>query len=147
VLVECATDNPTRTVASVRSIFSKHGGNLGSTGSVAFQFRKMGVFRLNPEGIDQDDLELYLIDHGLEEMGESTGEKGEPQIVARCLFADFGTMQEALEKRGITPISAAHEYVCLTPIELPEAQANEALAMIDKLEQDEDVQAVYHSLL
>jgi transcriptional/translational regulatory protein YebC/TACO1 len=107
----------------------------------------MGVFRLNPEGVDHDDLELYLIDHGLEEMGDSTGEKGEPQIVARCLFADFGRMQEALEKRGITPLSAAHEYICATPIELPEAEANEVLAMIDKLEQDEDVQNVYHSLV
>jgi YebC/PmpR family DNA-binding regulatory protein len=147
VIVECATDNPTRTVASVRAIFSKGGGNLGSSNSVAFQFRKMGVFRLSPEGIDHDDLELYLIDHGLEEMGDSTGDKGEPQIVARCLFADFGHMQEALEKRGITPISAAHEYICTAPVELPEAEANEALAMIDKLEQDEDVQNVYHSLV
>jgi YebC/PmpR family DNA-binding regulatory protein len=147
VIVECATDNPTRTVASVRAIFSKNGGNLGATGSVAFQFRKMGVFRLNPEGIDHDDLELDLMDHGLEEMGDSVGDKGEPQIVARCLFADFGRMQEALEKRGITPISAAHEYICTAPIELPEAQATEALAMIDKLEQDDDVQNVYHSLV
>jgi YebC/PmpR family DNA-binding regulatory protein len=147
ILVECATDNPTRTVASVRTIFSKGGGNLGSTGSVAFQFRKMGVFRLNPEGIDHDDLELYLIDHGLEEMGDSTGEKGEPQIVARCLFADFGQMQEALERRGITPLSAAHEFICTAPVELLETKANEALAMIDKLEQDEDVQNVYHSLI
>jgi YebC/PmpR family DNA-binding regulatory protein len=146
VIVEAATDNPTRTVASVRTIFSKNGGNLGSTGSVAFQFRKMGVFRLSPDGIDHDDLELYLIDHGLDEMGDSTGEKGEPQIVARCPFADFGHMQEALEKRGIKPLKAEHEYVCTTPIELPEAQANEALAMIDKLEQDDDVQNVYHSL-
>ncbi len=147
VIVEAATDNPTRTVASVRSIFSKHGGNLGSTGSVAFQFRKMGVFRLSPEGVDHDDLELYLIDHGLDEMGDSTGDKGEPQIVARCLFADFGRMQEALEQRGIVPISATHEYLCTTPIEVPEEQANEALEMIDKLEQDEDVQNVYHSLI
>jgi len=147
VIVEAATDNPTRTVASVRTIFSKNGGNLGSTGSVAFQFRKMGVFRLNPDGIDHDDLELYLIDHGLDEMGDSTGEKGEPQIVARCPFADFGHMQEALEKRGLKPLKAEHEYVCTTPIELPEAQANEALAMIDKLEQDDDVQNVYHSLV
>jgi YebC/PmpR family DNA-binding regulatory protein len=147
VLVECATDNSTRTVASVRSTFSKHGGNLGTTGSVAFMFRKMGVFRLSPEGIDQDDLELYLIDHGLEEMGESTGDKGEPQIVARCLFADFGPMQVALEARGIVPIKATHEYICTAPTELPEDKANEALAMIDKLEQDDDVQAVYHSLV
>ena len=147
VIVETATDNPTRTVASVRATFSKGGGNLGTAGSVAFQFRKMGVFRLDPNGIDQDDLELYLIDHGLEEMGESSGEKGEPQIVARCLFADFGKMQEALEERGIAPLSATHEYICTAPIELPEEQANEALAMIDRLEQDDDVQNVYHSLI
>jgi YebC/PmpR family DNA-binding regulatory protein len=146
VLVETATDNPTRTVASVRTIFSKGGGNLGTAGSVAFQFRKMGVFRLKPDGIDQDDLELYLIDHGLEEFGEGTGEKGEPQLVARCLFPEFGHMQEALEKRGIHPISAAHEYICTTPIELPEAQANEVLELIDNLEQNDDVQNVYHSL-
>jgi YebC/PmpR family DNA-binding regulatory protein len=147
VLVETATDNPTRTVANVRSIFAKHNGNLGTANSVSFQFKKMGVFRLNPEGVVQDDLELYLIDHGLEEMGESTGEKGEPQIVARCNFPEFGHMQKALEDRGITPLSAEHEYICLTPTELPEAQATEALEMIDKLEQDDDVQKVYHTLL
>jgi YebC/PmpR family DNA-binding regulatory protein len=146
VLVETATDNPTRTVANVRSIFTKYEGNLGTANSVSFQFKKMGVFRLNPEGIDQDDLELYLIDHGLEEMGESTGEKGEPQIVARCNFAEFGQMQKALEDRSITPLSAEHEYICLTPTELPEEQATEVLEMIDKLEQDEDVQKVYHTL-
>jgi YebC/PmpR family DNA-binding regulatory protein len=146
VLVECATDNPTRTVASVRNIFSKHGGNLGTSNSVSFLFKRMGVFRLNPEGIDQDDLELYLIDHGLEEMGESTGEKGEPQLVVRCAFADFGQVQKALEDRGITPISAEHEYICLTANELPEEQATEVLELIDKLEQDDDVQKVYHTL-
>jgi YebC/PmpR family DNA-binding regulatory protein len=146
VLVEAATDNPTRTVASVRNIFSKHGGNLGASNSVSFQFRKMGVFRLNPEGVDQDDLELYLIDHGLDEMGESTGEKGEPQIVIRCAFADFGQVQKALEDRKITPLSAEHEYICMTPTELPEEQANEVLELIDKLEQDDDVQKVYHTL-
>src|SRR6476619_7473933 len=111
VMVEAATDNPTRTVASVRNIFSKHGGNLATSNSVSFQFRKMGVFRLNPEGIDQDDLELYLIDHGLDEMGESTGEKGEPQIVIRCAFGDFGQLQKALEDRNIKPISAESEYI------------------------------------
>ncbi len=147
VIVEAATDNATRTVAQVRTLFSKAGGNLGTAGSVSFQFRKMGVFRLKPDGVDQDDLELYLIDHGLEEFGEGTGEKGEPQLVARCLFADFGHMQEALEKRGIHPLSAAHEYISTTPIELPEAQATEVLQMIDALEQNDDVQNVYHSLV
>jgi transcriptional/translational regulatory protein YebC/TACO1 len=146
VMVEAATDNPTRTVASVRNVFSKHGGNLATSNSVSFQFRKMGVFRLNPEGIDQDDLELYLIDHGLDEMGESTGEKGEPQIVIRCAFADFGQLQKALEDRKIVPLSAEHEYICLTPNELPEAQATEVMELVDKLEQDDDVQKVYHTL-
>jgi len=147
VIVESATDNATRTVAQVRAIFSKAGGNLATAGSVAFQFRKMGVFRLNPDGIDHDDLELYLIDHGLDEMGDSTGDKGEPQIVARCLFPEFGHMQEALEKRGIHPVLATHEYVCTTPVELPEAQATEVLEMVDLLEQNDDVQNVYHSLV
>ncbi len=146
LLVETATDNPTRTVAHVRSIMAKGGGNLGTNGSVAFQFRKMGVFRLNPEGIVQDDLELDMIDHGLEEMGESTGEKGEPQLVLRCEFANFGRLQEALEARGITPLSAEHEYICSVPTELPEAQATEVLELIDTLEQDDDVQRVYHTL-
>jgi len=146
LVVETATDNPTRTVASVRNLITKHGGNLATSGSVSFLFRKMGVFRLDPAGIDSDDLELYLIDHGLDEMGESVGEKGEPQIVIRCPFADFGRVQEALEARGISPLSAEHEYVCTVPTELPEAQANEVLELIDKLEQDDDVQKVYHTL-
>jgi YebC/PmpR family DNA-binding regulatory protein len=146
LLVETATDNPTRTVAQVRSAIAKGGGNLATSGSVSFLFRKMGVFRLSPEGIDQDDLELYLIDHGLEEMGESTGEKGEPQLVIRCAFADFGKLQEALEARNINPLSAEHEYICTVPTELPEEQATEVLTLIDKLEQDEDVQKVFHTL-
>jgi len=146
LLIETATDNPTRTVASVRSIMTKHGGNLATSGSVSFLFNKMGVFRLDPAGIDQDDLELYLMDHGLEEMGEGTGEKGEPQIVIRCAFADFGKLQEALEARKIAPLSAEHEYVCTVPTTLPEAQATEVLELIDKLEQDDDVHAVFHTL-
>jgi YebC/PmpR family DNA-binding regulatory protein len=146
LLVETATDNPTRTVATVRNLMGKHGGNLGTSGSVAYNFRKMGVFRLDPTGIDQDDLELYLIDHGLDEMGESTGDKGEAQLVIRCAFEDFGTLQEALEQRGLSPLSAEHEYVCLTPIELPEDQAQEVLTLVDKLEQDDDVQRVFHTL-
>ena len=146
LLVETATDNPTRTVAQVRSAMTKGGGNLATNGSVSFLFKKMGVFRLNPAGIDQDDLELYLIDHGLEEMGESTGEKGEPQLVIRGAFADFGKLQEALEARGIVPLSAEHEYICTVPTELPEEQATEVLTLIDKLEQDEDVQKVFHTL-
>jgi YebC/PmpR family DNA-binding regulatory protein len=146
VIVECATDNPTRTVANVRSHFNKGGGNLATTGSVAFAFRRMGVFRLKPDGLDPDALELDLIDHGLEEMGEGRGEKGEQQLVVRCGFADFGRMQKALEDAGIAPLSAESEYIPQTPVELPEAQANEVLALVDRLEQDDDVQKVFHSL-
>jgi YebC/PmpR family DNA-binding regulatory protein len=147
LLVETATDNPTRTVGNVRNIISKGAGNLGTTGSVSFLFKKMGVFRLDPGAVkDQDELELDLIDYGLEEMGESTGDKGEPQLVIRGAFNDFGKLQEALEKRGITPLSAEHEYICAVPIELPEDQATEVLTLIDKLEQDDDVQKVFHSL-
>src|SRR5712691_10524133 len=146
LLVETATDNPTRTVAAVRNIITKGGGNLATNGSVSFLFRKMGVFRLNPAGIDQDDLELYLIDHGLEEMGESSGEKGEPQLVIRCAFADFGRLQEALEARGLAPLSAEHEYLCRVPTELPDNQPTQVLTVIDRLEQADDVHNVFHTL-
>lgn len=147
VLVETATDNPTRTVASVRNIFSKFGGNLGSANSVSFLFRKMGVFRLDPSGVEQDDLELHLMDHGLDEMGESIGEQGEPQLVVRCAFEDFGQVQKALEDLSIVPLSAEYEFICTVPTELPEAQAAESLALIDKLEQDDDVQRVFHTMV
>lgn len=146
VIVETATDNPTRTVANVRMRFNKQGGSLGNSGSVGFLFQRMGVFRLDPAGIDADALELELIDHGLEEMGEGTGEKGEKQLVLRCAFADFGTLQSAIEERGLNPISADSEYVPGTLIELSDEQANEVLALVDFLEQDEDVQRVFHNL-
>jgi len=146
VLVEVATDNPTRTVANIRSAFTKGGGNMGATGSVGFMFKRMGVFRLKPEGIDQDAFELDLIDHGLEEMGEGTGEKGETQLVVRCAFADFGRLQKALEDRGIVPISSESEYIPTVPTTLPEEHAQEVLKMVDRLEQDEDVQKVFHNL-
>jgi YebC/PmpR family DNA-binding regulatory protein len=146
VLVETATNNPTRTVSNLRTHFNKGGGNLANSGSVGFLFKRMGVFRLNPAKIQQEELELELIDHGLEEMGESTGEKGEPQLVLRCAFNDFGDLQKALEDRGITPLSAESEYLPLTPVELPEDQATEVLSLLDRLEQDDDVQKVFHNL-
>jgi len=146
VMVETATDNGTRTVANVRSAFKENGGNMGTTGSVAFQFKKMGVFRLAPEGIDQDALELDLIDHGLEEMGEGSGEKGEKQLVIRCAFESFGQLQAALEGRKLPVVSAESEYVAQTPVQLSEDQAKEVLELVDALEQDEDVQRVFHNL-
>jgi transcriptional/translational regulatory protein YebC/TACO1 len=113
---------------------------------VAFAFNQMGVFRLDPTGIDAEELELELIDAGLEEMGEGTDEKEEPQLVLRCAFPDFGQMQRALEDRGITPISAEIEYIPLNLVTLPEAEATEVLDLVDRLEQDDDVQKVFHNL-
>lgn len=146
MLVETATDNVTRTVANVRMRFKDHGGNLGTSGSVAFQFKHMGVFRLQPEGFDPDAVELDLIDHGLEEMGEGQGEKGEKQIVVRCAFESFGQLQAAIEQRKLPLVSAESEYVAQNPVELPEERAKEVLALVDALEQDEDVQRVFHNL-
>jgi YebC/PmpR family DNA-binding regulatory protein len=146
VVVETATDNVVRTVANVRMHFKNHGGNLGTTGSVAFQFQKMGVFRMPADGLDLDALELELIDHGLEEMGEGKGEKGERLAIARCAFAHFGQLQAALEERKVPILSAESEYVAQTPVELPEESAREVLELVDALEQDEDVQRVFHNL-
>ena len=146
MIIETATDNPVRTVGNVRAAFNKFGGNLGSNGSVGYLFKRMGVFRLNPAGVDPDSLELYLIDHGLEEMGESTGEKGDTQLVIRCGFGDFGRLQKAMEDRGITPISSESEYIPSAPVQLPETQATEVLKLVDALEQDDDVQKVFHNL-
>jgi YebC/PmpR family DNA-binding regulatory protein len=146
VLVETATDNVVRTVANVRMHFKDYDGNLGNTGSVGFLFQRMGVFRLAPEGLDLEQLELELIDHGLQEMGEGQGEKGEKQIIIRCAFADFGQLQAAIEAKGLTPLSADSEYIAQTLIELPEDKANDVLKLVDVLEQDEDVQRVFHNL-
>jgi YebC/PmpR family DNA-binding regulatory protein len=146
MVVETATDNVVRTVANVRMHFKTHGGHMGNAGSVAFQFQRMGVFRLTPEERDWDALELELIDYGLEELGEGQGEKGEKQIVIRCSFASFGQLQSAIEQRKLPLISAQSEYVAQNPISLPEEKANEVLALIDELEQDEDVQNVFHNL-
>jgi YebC/PmpR family DNA-binding regulatory protein len=146
VLVETATDNHVRTVANVKSHFNKGGGALGNSGSVAFQFKKMGVFKVKPEGLNPEELELELIDYGLEELGDSTGENGEDILVIRCGFTDFGNMQKALEEKNITPLSAEVEWIPATTVELPEDQAQEVLKLVDRLEQDEDVQKVFHNL-
>lgn len=146
ILVETATDNHVRTVANVKSHFNKGGGVMGNSGSVSFQFRKMGVFKLKPEGINIEDLELELIDHGLEEMGEGTGENGEEIIVLRCAFTDFGKLQKALEDKNITPITAELEWIPSTTVPLTDEQADEVSKLIERLEQDEDVQKVFHNM-
>jgi YebC/PmpR family DNA-binding regulatory protein len=146
ILVETATDNHVRTVANVKSHFNKGGGTLGNSGSVSFQFKKMGVFKLKQEGIDAEQMEFELIDAGLEEMGEGSGENGEQVLVLHCAFNDFGNLQKALEEKGITPLSAEFEWIPSTTVALSEEQANDVLKLVDRLEQDEDVQKVFHNL-
>jgi YebC/PmpR family DNA-binding regulatory protein len=146
VLVETATDNHVRTVANIKAHFNKGNGALGNSGSVSFQFKKMGVFKLKNEGLNQEDLELELIDFGLEELGESTNDDGEEVLVIRCAFGDFGNMQKALEEKNLNPLSAEVEWIPVTTVEVDEEKAQEVLKLIDKLEQDEDVQKVFHNL-
>jgi YebC/PmpR family DNA-binding regulatory protein len=146
LLVETATDNHVRTVANVKSHFTKGGGTLGNSGSVSFQFRKMGTFKLKPEGLKAEELELELIDFGLEELGEGTGENGEDVLVIRCGFTDFGNMQKALEDKNITPISAELEWIPNITVPVNDEQAADVSKLIEKLEQDEDVQKVFHNM-
>ena len=146
ILVETATDNHVRTVANVKSHLNKGGGTLGNSGSVAFQFKKMGVFKLKPEGLNAEDLELELIDFGLEELGEGTGENGEDVLVVRVGFTDFGNMQKALEDKNITPISAELEWIPNVSVPVSDAQAEDVSKLIERLEQDEDVQKVFHNM-
>src|SRR5262249_38229700 len=146
LLVETATDNHVRTVANVKSHFNKGGGTLGTSGSVSFQFRKMGVFKLKPEGLNIDDLEFELIDFGLEEMGESTDDHGNIILVLRCAFSDFGKLQKALEDRKITPISAEIEWIPTSTVSVTDSQAEDVSKLIERLEQDEDVSKVFHNM-
>jgi len=147
VLVVGATNNYTRTVANIRFAFKKGGGNMGSTGSVAFQFQRMGVFRIKPEDIgDPEEVELEMIDYGLCEMGESQDDSGDPIWVLRCEFESFGALQEGLETADIKVTSTALEHVPENFIELPEPEAEEVMKMIARLEEDEDVSQVFHNL-
>ena len=146
VLVETATDNHVRTVANVKSHFNKGGGSLGNSGSVSFQFKKMGVFKLKPEGLNIEELEFDLIDFGLEEMGESIDENGNNIIVLRSAFTDFGKLQKALEDKNITPISAELEWIPATTVPVSDAQAEDISKLIERLEQDDDVSKVFHNM-
>jgi YebC/PmpR family DNA-binding regulatory protein len=146
MMVEAATDNVTRTVANVRLYFKANGGNLGTTGSVAFMFQRQGVFRLSAESIDRDNLELELIDHGLIALEDGESDKGDKQLLVRCAFTDFGAMQSAIESRKLTPISTEFEYVALTPTELPEDKVDEVMKLVAALEEDDDIQNVFTNL-
>jgi len=142
ILVETATDNTTRTVANVRAAFNKGGGAMGNSASVAFLFTRMGEFKLKKENIDIDELELESIDYGMEEIGEDA----EGNIILRSNFADFGKMSEFLESKNIVPVSVELTRIPLNTVELNEEQSEEVLKLVDRLEQDEDVQKVYHNL-
>jgi len=146
VIVETATDNNTRTVANVRACFNKAKGSLGTTGSVSFQFTKFAVFQLDPEGLDMDEMELELIDHGLEEVGEGKNDNDEDVLIIRASFSEFGTMQKALEEKGLKVKSSGTEWVPSNMLELGDSEAEDVMKMVAKLEEDEDVQRVFHNL-
>lgn len=141
IVIETATDNPTRTVANVRAIFNKKGGTLGTSGMHDFLFSRKGVFKFKADNIDIEELELNLIDAGLENL-----EKEEGVIIAYSAFQDFGSLQKALEENGIEVVTAELQRIPTIFKELSEEHTDEVLEFIDKLEQDDDVQTVYHNL-
>jgi len=141
IFVECATDNSTRTVANVRHYFSKMGGSLGTSGSLEFIFDRKAVFRLKNEGLDLDELELELIDHGLDKI-----ELDEEEIIIYTNFQDFGTMQSALDARGLEILSSNIQRIPTTTKALDDEQAEVIIKLIDMLEEDDDVMNVYHNM-
>ncbi len=143
IFIECTTDNTNRTVASVRSIFSKNGGSLGTNGSLEFLFDRKGVFTIDRETIAQnmEEFELELI-----EGGATTIEKEEDNIYVYTDFTDFGTMNAKLEELGIEPKNAELQRIPLNTVELPVEDAKKILELIDKFEEDDDVQNVYHNM-
>lgn len=147
ILVETTTDNHVRTVANVKSHFNKEGGTLGNSGSVSFQFNKMGEFKLDPNGLNPEELELELIDAGLEDMGDSKDEEDNAILVLRCPFVDFGRLQAALEEKNITPKSAEKVWIPTVTVSVTDEQATEVSKLIDRLEQDEDVSKVFHNMI
>jgi YebC/PmpR family DNA-binding regulatory protein len=141
IIVECATDNPTRTVANVRLHFSKNGGSMGNSGSVAFLFERKGVFTFDPAKLNLDELELELIDGGADEI-----ERGEEEIIVYTKFTEFGHMQKFLESRALEPKSSELQFIPTTTKELGETEQDEVLKCVEALEGDDDVQQVYHNL-
>src|SRR5690606_15647796 len=141
LVVECATDNPTRTVANVRLIFAKNGGSMGNSGSVAFLFERKGVFKFDPAALNLDELELDLIDAGAEDI-----ERGEEDIILYTRFTEFGHMQKFLEEKNLEAKSSEIQYIPTLTKELTEAEQDEVFKLIETLEADDDVQTVYHNL-
>ncbi len=142
ILVECATDNPVRTVANIRMHFNRGNGALGKTGSLDFMFQRKGVFRLvNTGKINTDELELELIDFGLDSL-----EIDEEEVLIYTAYEDYGKMAKALEDRKIEVKKSALERIPTSFADLTEEQQDENLQLIDRFEEDDDVQAVYHNL-
>ncbi|MDX2134865.1 MAG: YebC/PmpR family DNA-binding transcriptional regulator [Saprospiraceae bacterium] len=141
ILVETATDNPTRTVANLRMYFDRGGGTLGNSGSVAFMFNHKGVFKSKAEGRDWDELELELIDAGLEEI-----KREDDEVVLYTDFADFGAMQKALEDRNIETTSAQAEWIPTMTKKLGDSEVEQMIKLLDKLEEDDDVLNVFHTM-
>lgn len=141
VVVETATDNPTRTVANVRMHFNRGGGALGTSGSASFAFERKSVFRIKAENVNIEELELELIDYGAEEFFESEGE-----IHIFAAFADFGAVQKAIEEKGLELIESRLERVPMNTIELTDEQMVEVQGLLDRLEEDDDVQHVFHNM-
>lgn len=147
ILIETATDNINRTVANIRSYLTKAGGSLGKTGSLDFIFQRKSIFRFNDEEhVDLEELELELIDGGLEELYSEQDEEGNDIVVVQTSFEDFGNMQRLLEEKGVEIKSAKLERVSLSHTQVSEEHAAEVLKLIDKIEDDDDVQAVYHNM-
>ena len=141
IIVECATDNPTRTVANVKAIFSKNGGEILPSGSLNFMFTRKSVFELDMPAKELDDIELELIDFGLTEIDEEDG-----VLYIYGDYASFGTLSEGIEKLGLEAKKASLQYIANSPISLDEEQMNELEKLLDKLEDDDDVQAVYTNI-
>jgi len=151
LVIECATDNNTRTVANVKAILSRNGGEMLTSGSLDFMFTRKAVFVFDKkEDMDLEELELDLIDYGLEEIEEDVEpqENGEDKAIVRIYgeFTSFGELSKALEERGIEVKKAELQRIANTPVELNEEEMEEVEVLIEKLEDDEDVQAVYSNI-
>ena len=141
ILCECTTDNPTRTVSNIRMHFSRSNGTLGKTGSLDFIFERKCMFRISAEGQSKDDLELELIEHGADEI-----EEHEKELIIYTKFADFGSMQKALEAKKINIIGAEKQRIPNTYVTLNAGQQKEIQDLVKDLEEDDDVQAVFHNM-
>ncbi len=142
VVVECATDNSTRTVANVKSYFNKAGGSLVPTGSLDYMFNRKAVFEfVPPDDFDPEELELELIDAGLEEVEENND-----KVYIYGDYTNFGSLSQALEEQGIEVEKSTLQRFPTTPVEFSEEQLEEIEKMLDKLEDDDDVQAVYTNI-